>query len=105
MLGSDPGTAALVDIPSSLPQDVADVQKFVEDFMGSISQWAVVDATDKAVVIYDIDAVTTNPGDLTSVTFDFSDGSTLSLVGLPADLHHLCTADYTRERGQAVQVC
>ena len=41
------------------------------------------------VVIYDIDALQTHPDGLKSVSFDFADGSTLSLIGLPADLPHL----------------
>jgi hypothetical protein len=78
---------AVDDSLTSSPHNVADVQKFLQDFIGSVSKWAIFE-DGKAVVVYDAVAIADKQGEITSVTFDFSDGSALSLVGLPADLHH-----------------
>jgi hypothetical protein len=71
-------------VPSEKPPDIAGV---LQDFFEHTSDWKLVnDGT--AVVLYDIAALTSHPTELKSLTFDFSDGSTLSLVGLPATFAH-----------------
>lgn len=71
-------------VPSEKLPDIAGV---LQDFFKHTSDWKLVnDGT--AVVLYDIAALTGHPAELQSLTFDFSDGSTLSLVGLPEAFAH-----------------
>jgi hypothetical protein len=72
--------------PSSA-QHSQDVTLFVRDFLAHTNDWSLIQ-NDKSVIIYDAAAVSADPGHLQSFTFDFSDGSTLSLVGLPAAFPH-----------------
>ena len=46
----------------------------------------------QGVVVYDTTAMMNHATEVASVSFDFVDGSTLSLVGLPASLPHLLIA-------------
>jgi hypothetical protein len=64
----------------------ADVAAAVLYFLNHTLHWLVTN-TDHGIVVYDAEAVGHSSGELTSVSFDFADGSTLSLVGLPAALH------------------
>jgi hypothetical protein len=70
--------------PSEKTLDLAAV---LQDFFKHTSDWKLVN-DGSTVVVYDTSALTHHPTELQSVTFDFSDGSTLSLVGLPATFAH-----------------
>jgi hypothetical protein len=63
----------------------------VQDFFNYTPSWATL-GSGKEFVVYDTAALTSRPSELKSVTFDFSDGSTLSLVGLHAALPHSLVA-------------
>ncbi|WP_461369757.1 hypothetical protein [Candidatus Darwinibacter acetoxidans] len=63
-----------------------DVINALRYFLDNTSHWLVTN-TDQGIIVYDADAMNCSSDELTSVTFDFADGSTLSLVGLPAALH------------------
>jgi hypothetical protein len=101
MLGSDStaGPTPPVSSPAELtdqsspptppPQnfDTGNLEGILQSFLGNTAHWSIVNL-DKGVILYDVGALTSDPGDIKSMTFDFSDGSTLSLVGLPAALPH-----------------
>ena len=74
---------ASISLPSA--NKAPDVPALVKDFFQHTPHWTMFN-DDKGVVVYDTDALKDHPNELKSVTFDFSDGSTLSLVGLPAEL-------------------
>jgi hypothetical protein len=59
----------------------------VQDFFNHTPHWTTLNEG-HGVVVYDTDAMTSHASELVAVSFDFSDGSTLSLVGLPAALPH-----------------
>jgi hypothetical protein len=61
------------------------LQSALQVFLNSTPQFKVI-ATDRNVVIYDPVALTDQFMDVKSFTWDFQDGSTLSLVGLPTAL-------------------
>jgi hypothetical protein len=71
----------------SPPHPTQDVSALVQDFFDHTPSWSQVGAG-KQVVVYDTVALSSHPDEVKSVSFDFSDGSTLSLVGLPAALPH-----------------
>jgi hypothetical protein len=78
--------------PSAPPPqnfDLGNLEGVVQNFMSSTPKWSML-SVDKEVILYDASALTSDL--MKSVTFDFSDGSTLSLVGLPAALPHLHVA-------------
>ena len=85
------GHTANLDQPSSATPTPAhptqDVSALVQDFFQHTPNWSKV-GTGTQIVVYDTVALSSHPQDVKSVTFDFSDGSTLSLVGLPAALPH-----------------
>lgn len=81
------GSSIVQDVPISAAPDVSDVQLIVQYFLQNVSDFIIFE-TGNNVVIYDTVAVASPSHDLTSVTFDFSDGSMLSLIGLAADLLH-----------------
>ena len=62
--------------------------------MASVMQFQAVEVqpvvliTDHAAIFYDAHAVTTDLQDVRSVTYDFQDGFSISLVGLPSELAH-----------------
>jgi len=66
----------------------SDLQAIILDFMARISDYTVTSAG-KEVVLYDVHALTTDLAHVKTISFDFSDGSSLSLIGLPATLPHL----------------
>jgi hypothetical protein len=85
---------ATTDTPSSAqaPSEIAiGVAAQVQDFFNYTPSWATL-GSGKEFVVYDTAALTSRPSELKSVTFDFSDGSTLSLVGLHAALPHSLVA-------------
>ena len=65
-----------------------DLSAIVRDFIDHSAGWTV-DKRPKEVIVYDTSALTSHSSEIKSVTFDFADGSSLSLVGLPAALPHL----------------
>jgi hypothetical protein len=72
--------------PVSSPNfDTGNLEGILQNFLSNTAHWSIA-SLDKGVILYDAGAL--NESDLKSVTFDFSDGSTLSLVGLPAALPH-----------------
>jgi hypothetical protein len=76
--------------PSTPPPqyvDLGNLEGVLQNFLSHTPKWEMV-SVDKEVILYDAGALTSDISDLKSVTFDFSDGSTLSLVGLPAALPH-----------------
>jgi len=73
---------------AAAPQKSPDVTGLVQSFLDHTPHWSMA-SNENGVVIYDIDALQTHPDGLKSVSFDFADGSILSLIGLPADLPHL----------------
>ena len=85
------GHTANLDQPSSATPTPAhptqDVSALVQDFFQHTPNWSKVGAGTQ-IVVYDTVALSSHPQDVKSVTFDFADGSTLSLVGLPAALPH-----------------
>ena len=80
-------TASHANDPPATVNKAPDVTALVQTFFEHTPHWSMYNDGDR-VVLYDTDAL---KSDLVvkSVTFDFADGSTLSLVGLPADLPHL----------------
>jgi hypothetical protein len=85
----EPASASPSDLPPkpSIPSTAADVTAAVREFLSHISDpKTVVDGN--SVVVYDMDVFNLRPTELKTVSFDFSDGSTLSLVGVPAELPH-----------------
>jgi hypothetical protein len=69
-------------------QNAMDVQAAVQDFLKNSPNLSFVNEGN-GLVVYDTSALASHPSEVKSVAFDFSDGSTLSLVGLPASLPHL----------------
>ena len=85
--GSTPHSS--IDASPSQPSGArANVEFLVQEFFAHTSHFQTITAG-LHVVVYDTDAIMTHPpSELASVAFDFSDGSMLSLVGLPAALQH-----------------
>jgi hypothetical protein len=65
--------------------DLSAVIAAVERFQ-SVEVHPVVLLTPHAAIFYDAAAIETNPQSVHSVTYDFGDGFSISLVGLPAEL-------------------
>ena len=81
---------ATADAHSNVPvpsEKDAQFSALVQDFFNHTPHWATVN-DGRGVVVYDTDAMTSHASELVAVSFDFSDGSTLSLVGLPVALPH-----------------
>ena len=66
---------------------VENVEMLVQEFFAHTANYQTM-TQGSHVLVYDTVAISSHASELVSVTFDFSDGSTLSLVGLPAALHH-----------------
>jgi hypothetical protein len=69
------------------PQKSPDIGALLLSFLDH-ANWSMI-SNGSGIVIYDADALQMHPDGLKSVSFDFADGSTLSVIGLPADLPHL----------------
>jgi hypothetical protein len=83
---TDPAKAN--DPPAKPPSEkTPDLAAVLQDFFKHTSDWKLVN-DGSTVVVYDTSALTHHPTELKGLTFDFSDGSTLSLVGLPATFAH-----------------
>lgn len=67
--------------------DMAAVIAAVKEFQ-SVEVHPVVLLTAHSAIFYDANAVTTQPNAIQSVTYDFGDGFSISLVGLPSELAH-----------------
>src|SRR5262249_4315259 len=59
-----------------------DLQAIVLAFLAATPDYTIA-STGKQVVVYDADAMVTDQAAVKTVSFDFADGSTLSLIGLP----------------------
>ena len=86
-----PSPAELSDASKSTTHTPADVTALLEDFFHHTPSWKMVNEG-QGVVVYDVTAMINHASEVASVSFDFADGSTLSLVGLPASLPHLLVA-------------
>ena len=64
-----------------------DVEAIVQAFLAATPAYEVA-STGQQVVIFDPNAMATDQAAVKTVSFDFADGSTLSLVGLPMALPH-----------------
>jgi hypothetical protein len=89
--GAANGTSVSVPTPSPSPppsspghHDPA-IDQAVTTFMGAVSHWGIVVNGD-SLVIYDTDIFAPHSAALDSVTFTFSDGSSISLVGTAVEL-------------------
>ena len=74
---------AIVTAVSSI--NYADIAALIQDFISHVPVWTRVSEGNQ-VVLYDVGALSEHGNALKSVTFDFQDGSTLSLVGLASAL-------------------
>ncbi|MFI4983328.1 MAG: hypothetical protein ACHQIO_23495, partial [Nevskiales bacterium] len=84
------GTAAAPVSPSSVlnSSDVSAVLVIVQAFSAEVGSHLAMLVTTNQVIAYDSYAVAHTPAAVTAVTYDFADGSFVSLVGLPAELPH-----------------
>ncbi len=74
--------------PLQLPAtDLHAVLDIVKEFQAEAAQ-PVVLVTEHMVVVYDAKAISNDLSAVTSITYDFKDGSSIRLAGLPAELHH-----------------
>jgi hypothetical protein len=64
-----------------------DLQAALQHFLATAPNYSVVTANEM-IVIYDVQAITDHATEVDSYSWDFPDGSTLSLVGLPSSLPH-----------------
>jgi hypothetical protein len=81
---SHAATPAAIGSPAvSLDTVLADLQAFAR----ATPHPAVLVAATQ-VIMYDPFAVSHDPGIVVAETYDFSDGSSISLVGLPSELAH-----------------
>jgi hypothetical protein len=78
-----PTPAAAVSSP-----DLASVLAIMQNFATQVGPHLAVLVSGNQVVEYDYFAVDHTPASVSAVTYDFTDGSHLSLVGLPAELSH-----------------
>lgn len=85
---STPDSAATHIVAATTPQSapaMADVLDIVKKFQ-AVEIHPVVLMTDHSAIFYDADAVTFNLPSVHAVTYDFGDGFSISLVGLPNEL-------------------
>ncbi len=80
-------SAAPATAPAAAVPDMSAVIAAVMQFQ-AVEIHPVVLITAHAAIFYDAAAVTTQPGAVQSITYDFGDGFSISLVGLPAELAH-----------------
>ena len=80
---------ALVSTTSTLPAgDLSAVLANVETFTAEVGPHVVVLATSSQVIVFDSYAIDHTPAAVAAVTYDFADGKSVSLVGLPSELPH-----------------
>jgi len=86
-----PGDAVMnvvtVDQSASSNVSAPDLQAMVQAFIAATPDYAIA-STGQQVVIYDSDSVAVSAVATKTVSFDFADGSTLSLIGVPMALPH-----------------
>ncbi len=87
-LPADPGSAAaqIATAPTTVP-DIATVMHIVQLFQAVEVQPTVL-LTGHGAIFYDAAAINSQYSAVTSVTYDFGDGFSISLVGVPAELTH-----------------
>jgi hypothetical protein len=85
------GSTTAPDQHSSLLQipgfNSANLKSLVQDFVDHTPNYLVI-SDGARLIVYDPGALVNRPAEVQSVSFDFSDGSTLSLVGMPGTLPH-----------------
>jgi hypothetical protein len=84
-------TAQPVQTVTATPQiwpDLNTVLATMQTFAKEVGSHLAVLVTGNQVIEYDYYAVDHNPASVSAVTYDFADGSHLSLVGLPSELPH-----------------
>jgi len=79
--------AATAATATAAAPDMSAVLATVEQFQ-AVAIHPVVVITDHAAIFYDAAALASNSSAITSVTYNFGDGFSISLVGLPAELPH-----------------
>jgi hypothetical protein len=62
-----------------------DLQAIMQAFLAATPAYEIAE-TGHQVIIFDPNAMATDQGAVKTVSFDFADGSTLSLIGLPMAL-------------------
>ena len=80
-------TPAVTPAPQTWP-DLDKVLAIMQTFAKDVGTHLAVVVTGNQVIEYDYYAVDHAPASVTAVTYDFPDGSHLSLVGLPSELPH-----------------
>jgi hypothetical protein len=73
---------------AAMAPDMSAVLVAVEQFQSAAQQPALV-MTDHAAIFYDAAATTSSFGAVKSITYDFDNGFSVSLVGLPTELAHV----------------
>jgi hypothetical protein len=81
---SEHGTATIYG--NGAVVSAVELQEILENFIQSSPNYSITTTGKGAVVIYDVHAITTESSAMKSISFDFGDGSSLSLVGLPQTL-------------------
>jgi hypothetical protein len=81
---SEHGTATIHGNGAAV--SAVELQEILENFIQSSPNYSIVTTGKGSVVIYDVHAVMTESSSMKSISFDFEDGSSLSLVGLPPTL-------------------
>ncbi|HUN44747.1 MAG TPA: hypothetical protein VMU81_31055 [Acetobacteraceae bacterium] len=69
--------------------DLGTVLNLVQTFSQEVGSHLAVVVTPTQVVAYDAYAIDHSPAAVSAVTYDFVDGSSVSLVGLPTELPHI----------------
>jgi hypothetical protein len=94
-VASDPTLVATVQpvqpVSAPVPQtwpDLKAVLAIMQSFAADVGNHLAVVVTGNQVIEYDFYAIDHNAGAVSAVTYDFPDGSHLSLVGLPSELPH-----------------
>ena len=91
---SAPVSAAAPPLPSATTpnteqQKMALALSALHEFMIEVPVAKTLVLTGATIVVYDPAAVDKHPAELSALTFDFNDGSHISLVGLPGELVHV----------------
>nr|WP_294567184.1 hypothetical protein [uncultured Rhodopila sp.] len=88
--GSGSSNPAAVSAPAAAVSspDLVSVLAIMQNFATQVGPHLAVLVSGNQVVEYDYFAIDHTPASVSAVTYDFADGSHLSLVGLPAELAH-----------------
>ena len=88
------GNAAAASTPAAQPvatpsaPDLATVLAIMQNFAAQVGPHLAVLVSGSQVIEYDYFAVDHTPASVSAVTYDFTDGSHISLIGLPSELPH-----------------